>query len=87
MKNNVYTVRDNKAEAYLTPFFMRSDGEAKRALIASSEDIKSNFNKYPEDFSLWKLGEYEDTNGSLIPMKTNLCLGNIVDIKSEFNKN
>ena len=58
----VFTVFDSKVGAYLQPFFMRSRGEAIRAYTDMCNDGKSEFNKYPEDYTLFELGEYSDEN-------------------------
>ena len=56
----VYTVYDTKAEAYLQPFFSQSKGVAIRSFQEAVRDEKSNISKYPEDFTLFELGEYDD---------------------------
>ena len=55
----VFTVYDNKAEAYLQPFFMRTKGEAIRAFADSVNDPNHMFNRHPEDFTLFELGEFD----------------------------
>jgi hypothetical protein len=57
----VYTVYDTKAEAYLQPFFSQSKGVAIRSFQEAVRDEKSNISKYPEDFTLFELGEYDDS--------------------------
>ena len=48
----VFGIYDSKAEAYLPPFFMKSKGEAIRAITAHVNDSQHNFCKYAEDFTL-----------------------------------
>lgn len=64
MKLNIYTIYDDAAQAYNTPFFMHNDGLAIRAFqdnVNSAEE--NNISKHPEQFSLFKLGEYDDKTG------------------------
>lgn len=56
----IFTVFDSKVGAYLQPFFMRSRGEAIRAYTDLCNDGKSEFTKYPEDYTLFELGEFSD---------------------------
>lgn len=64
MKQKIYTIRDAKAEAYLKPFFERNNGTAVRAIEAAIQQDK-NFNAYAEDYSLYLIGEYDDTTGRI----------------------
>ena len=57
----VFTVFDSKAEAYLQPFYGKSKGEAIRSFIEAANDKQSQIGKYPEDFTLFDLGEFDDS--------------------------
>lgn len=63
MKLQIYSVRDNKAEAYGTPFFQKTHGEAERTFRQLASDPQSMVYKYPSDFDLWHLGETNTTTG------------------------
>lgn len=62
MKLKVFSVYDSKAEAYLQPFFMPSRGSAIRAFTDSVNDPQTGFHKHAADYTLFELGEYEDSN-------------------------
>ena len=62
----VYSVRDVKAEYFGTPFFMHNDALAKRAFGDLAKDPQSTISKNPEDFQLYRVGEWIDNEGSLI---------------------
>lgn len=83
MKLNVFTCYDSKAEAYLQPFLMPSKGEAIRAFTATANDDKSNIGKYPADFTLFHIGEYDDQTGTL----TNYEIKNNLGCAIEYKKN
>lgn len=63
MKLNIYAVFDSKAAAYASPFFMQRDTMALRAFTDLTNDRQSSINKHPEDYSLWKIGSYDDDTG------------------------
>ncbi|AXQ66108.1 MAG: nonstructural protein [Microviridae sp.] len=64
MKKIYYAVYDRKAEMYSQPFLEIKDGTAIRAV----QDIVINnkdhaFAKHPSDFSLHRLGDFDDETG------------------------
>lgn len=60
MKVSVFVIYDSKVGAYLQPFFSQSKGSALRALQDLVDDVKHNFHKYAEDFTLFELGTWSD---------------------------
>lgn len=66
----MYTVRDSKSEIYNAPFFQKTHGEAERSFRQMCNDEKTMPAKYPEDFDLWYLGEYDDNNGKIETIDT-----------------
>lgn len=63
MKVNVYSIFDEKAAAYAPPFFMGHNGQAIRAFSDLVEDNKSAISRHPADYTLYKLGEFDDNSG------------------------
>lgn len=63
MKLKVFVLRDSKSETYLPPFYQKSHGEAERTLRTWCENKESMVGKYPEDFDLFFLGEWDDLDG------------------------
>ncbi|UYD39214.1 MAG: nonstructural protein [Wigfec virus K19_151] len=72
----IFTVHDSKAQAYLPPFYMRTKGEAIRAFETTVKDTNSQFNKYPQDYTLVELGEFDDNTGSIITLPSPLIISN-----------
>ncbi|NTW98996.1 MAG: hypothetical protein HGB35_03530 [Geobacteraceae bacterium] len=62
---NIYTLYDSVADSYLTPFFMASDAEAKRAFANLVNDRQSLVSKTPADYILMKNGMYSTMDGSM----------------------
>lgn len=59
----MYTVHDKAAETYLPPFCMKTKAEAVRAFETTVNDPNSNFNKFPQDYSLVEIGTYDEDTG------------------------
>lgn len=71
----VYSIHDQAADAYITPFFLPNDDLAKRAFYQCVQDENHQFHKSPQDFCLFKIGEFELITGALEPLKTPISLG------------
>lgn len=69
MKLNIYTVFDTKANAFLPPFFLPTDGMAVRTFKDAAEDEKHAFYKNAEDYILYRIGSYDDGTALLTPEK------------------
>lgn len=56
----IFTIYDSKAEAFISPFYERSTGLAIRAFEDACNTPEHQFNKYPEDYTLFELGEFNE---------------------------
>lgn len=65
----MYSVYDSAVQAYMTPFFVRSKGEAIRSFSEAVNDEKHQFSKHASDYSLFALGAYDDNSGSVEGLK------------------
>lgn len=75
----VYAVYDNKAEAFMQPFFADTPGIATRNFQTNVNSEQSIFNKYPNDFVLYEIGVFDDAKGLLIAHDHNINLGMATD--------
>ena len=66
MKLLVCSVFDKKVNAFMPPFFVRSQGEAIRSFTDACQDGAHVFCKHPEDYLLFQVGEFNDENGALL---------------------
>lgn len=66
MRLNVYSVYDVAAGAYARPFFSQSDGEALRSFCDIAVDAEHPIGKHPEDYSLFRVGQWDDNKGKLV---------------------
>nr|QJB19907.1 MAG: nonstructural protein [Microvirus sp.] len=77
----MFSVHDSKAEAYLAPIYFKSTGEAMRAFETSCQDQNSNFYKYPADFTLVELGEFDEQSASIATHAQPRILSNAAEFK------
>lgn len=75
MKLKFFCVHDSKVGAYMSPFVLRSTGEAIRSFESAVNDVSTQFNKYPADFHLFEIGEFDEQQGVLLPAKHPVSLG------------
>nr|QJB20881.1 MAG: nonstructural protein [Microvirus sp.] len=59
----VFSVRDKAVGAFLQPFYARSRGEAMRSFIDAMADGNHAFEKHPEDYDLYYLGDFDEEKG------------------------
>jgi len=85
MKSKIFTTYDSKAEAYLQPFFMGTRGEAIRGWQTVVNDPKTQFNKYPSDFTLFEIGEYDETTGEITAHTAKVSLGVALEFLKQEN--
>lgn len=63
----IFSVYDNAAGAYLQPFFAPTVGLAVRSFSDAVNDPKHQFNTHVHDYTLYLLGEFNDSDGSFSP--------------------
>lgn len=59
----VYAVRDAKAGAFLPPFVYHAKGMAVRIFGDCCRDDSHQWGKHPEDYSLYRLANWDDESG------------------------
>ena len=72
----LFAVHDNKAQIHLNPLTFRNAGEALRAFETTCKDTNSQFNMYPQDYSLLEIGEYDSDTGSITCYEKSNILAN-----------
>lgn len=71
----IFTVYDQKAESYLPPFYDKTKGSAIRSFSETVNTPDHQFNKYPEDFTLFLLGSYDDQHAEITTLPAKESLG------------
>jgi len=65
MKTNIYSIFDTASGTYQKVITSRADGEIMREFQNLVDDEKHPVGMHPEDYSLIRLGTFDDLNGKL----------------------
>jgi len=65
-KIGLYSIYDKKGERYDTPFFTSTDLFATRVFMLRMQEEKSFLKQWPEDFILYKIGDFNVIDGIFI---------------------
>lgn len=68
METNVFTVYDSAAGLYLEPFHAPSIEFAVRGFREAVNKPDHQFNKFPEDYTLFHIGTFDPQSGVLNPL-------------------
>lgn len=83
MQLQVFSLFDSKAKAYTQPYFMPQKGQALRSLDGIVNNPQTEVYKYPDDFKLYKLADYDNLSGKFIPLQEPEFIANAVEFKKE----
>lgn len=67
MRLTMYSIFDTASKSYMRPFFCAADGEAMRLFADIVNDGEHPVGKHPEDYSVFRIGMFDDNKGSLHP--------------------
>lgn len=79
MIKKIFSIYDEKSEAYLQPFFFDTNGQAIRTIVDCISDPNHNFSRHTSDYTLFLIGEFDDQTAKMESCKT--ALGNLVEFK------
>lgn len=68
MKHIMFTIYDNKAEAFLPPFTLPNHAMAARTFADCVRDPQHAFSRNPSDYNLFELGSFDDVTGEMLPI-------------------
>lgn len=63
----IYSIMDDKAQVFNTPYFAVNDPVAVRSFTDLCNDSRSTVSQHLGDFHLYCLGEFDDEKGILKP--------------------
>ena len=75
----MYTIYDNKAEIYQVPFCARANGEALRIFANLANDETHPIGQNPEDYTLFRIGMFDQEKGLTAGLKASESLGKALD--------
>lgn len=76
----VFAVRDSAMDAFMQPFFVPSTGVAVRSFSDEVNRADSPMNTHPDDYSLYQIGEYEESTGRLNSLPDPIMLSRGKDV-------
>lgn len=65
----IFTIRDAKG-SFHEPFYAESHGLAERTFKNWRDQENSQIGKYPEDFDLYYVGNYDKQTGTILALET-----------------
>jgi hypothetical protein len=83
MRQKISSIRDAKAEIFNKPFYQNTHGEAERTFRTIVNDDSTAVSKYPEDYDLWYLGEFDDNSGKAELLDTPQHMIKAIDVQSQ----
>jgi hypothetical protein len=78
MDKSIYSIYDKKSELYQSPFAELNNGVATRAIQDVLQQKQHQFYNHSEDYSLYKLGIFDEIQGQVLPHAPEL----IIEIKT-----
>jgi len=75
MRLLAFSVRDSKAEAFMRPFFAPTKGLAVRGFRDAVNTKGEPMNAHPDDYTLFQIGEFDETSGELVKLASPVSLG------------
>lgn len=81
----IYTIYDSKSETYSYPYQARATGEALRIFTTIANDDQHPIGKYPADYTLFQIGEFDDQKADYKILDAKINLGNALEfVNKEF---
>lgn len=87
MKQLIFCVYDSKVQMYMNPFFFLAKGQAIRAWEETVNDPKTQFCRYPADFTLFEIGEWDEATGTIKMHEAKINMGTALDYKTKPTEN
>ena len=83
MLKRIYCVHDVKSEAFLEPFFAPTDAVATRSFGDCVNNPQHPFGQHPADYTLFRIGEWNDSHGAIIPEDPISCGNGVEHIRNQ----
>lgn len=77
-----FAIHDEKAEAFLPPFILPNEAMAKRVFADCINSDTHQFGQNPADYTLFRLGQFDDNSGQFLLERAKQSLGNGVEFRS-----
>lgn len=77
--HKIFAVYDSKAEAHLPPFTSLTTAVAIRQFQATVDNLESDFARFPGDYTLFELGEWDQNTGNITMHEAKRNLGTALE--------
>ena len=74
---------DSKAGVYSTPFYSRNSDTALRDFQRAAMEEGNNINIHAGDYTLFRIGHFNEDSGVITPFDGFENLGNALDVRSK----
>lgn len=81
----IFSVYDSKAEAHLQPFFSVNRVVAIRDFSTAALDPNTAFSRNGADYTLFEIGEWDPSRGSITCYETKMPLGTALELAKQNN--
>lgn len=79
MKIQIFALYDSAAQIYGQPMFILNKGYAVRGFQELANNKSDNVGKHPADFTLFHIGEYEDTDCTIKMFESKVSCGTALE--------
>jgi len=79
VKVQLYAIFDMASGVYEKPFFSTADDLVRREFLNAATAAETPISKHPKDYSLWRLGNFDDNTG-IVQNESNECLCTAMEI-------
>lgn len=79
---DLFAIYDDKAEAFLPPFILPNENMAKRVFADCVNSDAHQFGQNPGDYTLFRLGQFDDSSGQHVLERTQHSLGSGLEYRS-----
>lgn len=69
-QQQMFSVHDAKANAFLPPFLERNSATAIRRFEVTCQEAGHDFHRFAEDYTLFHVGHWDEENGLPVPLAT-----------------
>lgn len=76
----MFSMYDEKAEAFIRPFFMPNVAMAQRVIIKAGSEMDHPFAQHPSDYILYELGTFDETGAEFTTTLTPIRHGSVKEL-------
>lgn len=82
MKLAIYSIFDEAAGAYITPFFTTNQATAERSFAQAANDEQHLFHISAKDYTLFELGAFDQDSGTFTTLQAPRSVGNALQYRT-----